>query len=110
MGSEMCIRDRWYSVKSDMDVYRHSGETVKEDPRRTPEYQQQVVDGLGLTTEAKPHLSQQDLYAVIEMVKRKAAAFWIEGTPRTTVRYFQHDTIPTGPPCRLPPHNLKGAS
>ena len=98
----------WYSVKSDMDVYRHSGETVKEDPRRTPEYQQQVVDGLGLTTEAKPHLSQQDIEAIIEMVKRKAAAFWIEGTPRTTVRYFQHDTIPTGPPCRLPPHNLKG--
>ena len=31
------------------------------------------------------------------------------GTPRTTVLHFAHDTIPTGSPCRLPPHNSKGA-
>ena len=41
-----------------------------------------VVDGLGLTKEQKPHLSQPDLDAIKEMVERKAAAFWIEGTPR----------------------------
>ena len=46
--------------------------------------------------------------ALKEVMHRKAAAFWIEGTPRTTVRFFLHDTIPTGPPVRLPPHNLKG--
>ena len=51
----------WCTVKSDMDVYRHSGETAKEDPRRSPEYQQQVVEELSLTTDPKPHLSQQDI-------------------------------------------------
>ena len=56
------------------------------------------------------HLTDADLAAIIEMVERKAAAFWVEGTPRTTVKFFLHDTIPTGPPCRLPPHNLKGES
>ena len=30
--------------------------------------------------------------------KKKGAAFWLPGTPRTTVLYVQHDTVPTGPP------------
>ena len=55
------------------------------------------------------HLTQEDIKVIVEMVRRKAAAFWVPGTPRTTVLYFMHDVIPTGPPCRLPPHNLKGA-
>ena len=57
-------RKEWESVKSDLDVFRHSGEKVTEDPRRTPEYRKMVVDGLGLTKEQKPHLSQQDLDAI----------------------------------------------
>ena len=32
----------------------------------------------------------------------------MEGSPRTTVRFVQHDTVPVGPPVKLPPHNLKG--
>ena len=43
-----------------------------------------------------------------EVIRRKAAAFWIEDTPRTTLRHLYHDTIPTGPPVRSPPHHLKG--
>ena len=62
-------------MKSDLDVFRHSGEKVTEDPRRTPEYRKTVVEGLGLTKEQKPHLSQPDLDAIKEMVERKAAAF-----------------------------------
>ena len=54
------------------------------------------------------NLAKADMYAIIEMLNRKAAGFWVLGTPRTTVLHFLHDTIPTGPPCRLPPHNLKG--
>ena len=50
-------RKEWESVKSDLDVFRHSGEKVTEDPRRTPEYRKMIVDGLGLTKEQKPHLS-----------------------------------------------------
>ena len=43
-----------------------------------------------------------------EVLWTKAAAFWIEGTPRTVLRHLKHDTIPTGPPVRTPPHNLRG--
>ena len=94
-----------------MEVYRHAGYPVHEDPRESKEYKKSVRDGLRLT-ELIPqgeyaHLTVADLKAIVEMIERKAAAFWVEGSPRTTVRYFQHDTIPTGPPCRLPPHNLK---
>ena len=39
-----------------------------------------------------------------------AAAFWLKDTARTTVRKVMHDCIPTGPPVRTPPHNLKGES
>ena len=55
-------------------------------------------------------MSSADKEAVREVIHRKVAAYWNEGTPRTTVRFFLHDTIPTGPPVRLPPHNLKGES
>ena len=48
---EKADRQDWESVKSDLDVFRHSGEKVTEDPRRTPEYRKTVVDGLGLTKE-----------------------------------------------------------
>ena len=51
---------------------------------------------------------EEDLAAVREVVYRKAAAFWIEGTPRTTLKHLLHDTIPTGPPVRTPPHHLRG--
>ena len=101
----------WELVQAPLEVYRHSGADIQEDPRRTAEYKQAVVDGLRLNPVGPEyaHLTKDDLRAIEEMVRRKAAAFWVPGTPRTTVLHFEHDTIPTGPPCRLPPHNLKGA-
>ena len=100
----------WNTIKAGLDVYRHAGEVLTEDPRRQPKYVQQVLKGLRLDPvgEEYNHLTAGDLAALKEMIERKAAAFWVPGTPRTTVKFFQHDTIPTGPPCRLPPHNLKG--
>ena len=56
----------------------------------------------------KEDLSEHDIKAIREVLHRKAAAFWVEGNPRTTVRNLMHDTIPTGPPVRTPPHHLKG--
>ena len=84
---------------------------MTEDPRLKEEYKRKVVVGLRLEPKGAEydHLTNEDIEPIIEMVRRKAAAFWVPDTPRTTVLYFQHDTIPTGPPCRLPPHNLKGA-
>ena len=52
-------------------------------------------------------LTEDDMDAIREVVRRKASVFWIEGTPRTTLLHLRHDTRPTGPPVRTPPHNLK---
>ena len=53
-------------------------------------------------------LLSADFAAVAEVIGRKVSAFWLEGTPRTTLPCLMHDTIPTGPPVRTPPHHLKG--
>ena len=42
------------------------------------------------------------------MVGRKAAAFWVEGTARTTVRKFAQDCVPMGSPVSSQPHALRG--
>ena len=68
-----------------------------------------MVKGLGFDPESKdskPWLNQEEFAACAEVLKRKAAAFWVPGTPRTTIRHVQHDTIPTGPPVKTPPHRL----
>ena len=94
-----------------MSVYEYSGYNVKEDPRRAEAYKHQVIDGLGFGVgwkDKRPELVEADVAVMAEVLKRKAAAFWLEGTPRTTVRFVQHDTVPTGPPVRVPPHNLRG--
>ncbi len=99
----------WDTVRADLDVYRYSGTSVKKDPRTTPEYRKLVVDGLGFGKEStRQDLTPADRAAVAEVLNRKAAAFWVEDTPRTALRHLLHDTIPTGPPCRTPPHRLRG--
>ena len=99
----------WDCVQADMSVYRYSGKEVKEDPRRTAEYRKRVLDGLGFGEGAtRPGLTEADMAACREVFSRKAGAFWIEGEPRTALRHLLHDTIPTGPPVRTPPHRLKG--
>jgi hypothetical protein len=98
-------------VVADLEVYRFSGTVLESDPRRTEEYRSKVVDGLGFKEgeeDKRPWLTKQEYAAFREMLSRKAAAFWLPDTPRTTVRFVQHDTIPTGPPIRVPPHRLSG--
>ena len=56
----------------------------------------------------RPGLTEADVAAIREVVRRKAAGFWVEGTTRTTVRKFAHDCIPTGPPVSSQPHSLRG--
>ena len=99
----------WDTVIADPAVYRYAGQTVKGDPRRTPEYREQVLKGLKLGPgDTREGLSPEDMEAVREVVGRKAASFWLEGSPRTTLRHLYHDTVPTGPPVRTPQHRLKG--
>ena len=101
----------WDEVRADLAVYRLSGQKVEEDPRRTAKYRQEVVDGLGFGSDAKdkrPEMNEDDLAACREVLSRKAGGFWLEGSPRTTVRNVLHDCVPTGPPVSSQPHNLKG--
>ena len=102
---------QWDEVKADLGVYRLSGQSVKEDPRRSSDYRNQVVEGLGFGKDAlekRPGMSEQDILACREVLYRKSGGFWLEGSPRTTVRNVLHDCVPTGPPISQQPHNLKG--
>ena len=68
-----------------------------------------VLEGLGFQegAKAKEGLTQADMAAARKVLTRKAAAMWIYGTPRTTLLHLMHGMIPTGPPCRTPPRNLR---
>eukprot|EP00959_Pyramimonas_sp_CCMP1952_P097026 2028145-Pyramimonas_sp.AAC.1 len=101
----------WDQIRTPLEAYRYSGfkEEVTSDPRRTPEYVKQILDELGVAKGAPPlgGPTEHDMDVVREMITRKAAVFWIEGIPRTTLLHLMHDTRPTGPPARTPPHDLK---
>ena len=93
-----------------MEVYAFAGEDVKTDPRRCDAYRDQVVQGVGLGVPEKwAHLSKPDHQALTHWVRRKAGAFWVKDSPRTTVRGILHDCLTRGPPVRGPPIRLKGA-
>ena len=101
----------WEGVQSPIEAYRYSGfkTEITKDPRREESYIRQVMESLGVAEGQPPleGLTDDDMKAVREVVRRKASALWIEGTPRTTLLHLMHDTRPTGPPVRTPPHNLK---
>jgi hypothetical protein len=112
-------RKEWDTIISPREVYDHCGAELKEDPRLNNTYKEGVLAKLGLNKvglekantalkAARSELSSADFAAVAEVIGRKISAFWLEGSPRTTLRYLMHDTIPTGPPVRTPPHKLKG--
>ena len=105
--------EQWDEVKSDLSVYRLSGEKVDKDPRKEESYRKAVVEGLGFgenVLSKHPDFNADDIAACREVLLRKAAVFWLEGSPRTTVRGVAHDCVPTGPPVSLQPHSLKGES
>ena len=80
------------SVVAHLEVYKYSDQVVTKDPRRSEEYKQKVVDELKFGSDAdtlEPHrrlLSAKDKKLCAYVLFRKAAAFHLEGTPRTTVR------------------------
>ena len=90
--------EQWDEVRADMDVYRLCGESLKTDPRRTQEYQKQVLDGLGFGDnwkEKRASMTEADVAACREVLTRKAAgaevarASWSEATLRGGVRPFR---------------------
>ena len=60
--------------------------------------------------ECHSHLSSADIEVCREVISRKASAFWVDGSARTTVRGVAHDVVPTGPPVSSQPMHLKGES
>ena len=77
---------------------------MKEDPRRTEAYRDKVVEELGFGKDRKrTDMTREDKELVAAVLREKAAAFWLEGTPRTVLFHLKHDTVPTGPPVRTPP-------
>ena len=87
----------WDSVIANLDVYRFSGQAVvKEDPSRNDKYRAQVVDELGFGKESsRTDMTADDRAMLADVLWTKAAAFWVEDTPRTVLRHLMHDTIPT---------------
>ncbi|CAK9046219.1 Retrovirus-related Pol polyprotein from transposon opus [Durusdinium trenchii] len=68
-------RKEWDMVKADLSVYQYSGQQVKEDPRRTDAYRQEVVKELGFGDDWKERragLSEADVAACREVVERKS--------------------------------------
>ena len=104
-------RRDWSYPEVPLEAYRHSGsvEEVTADPRKEAKYIEEVLNTLGLQDGAPVYdgLTEDDMNAVREVIRRKASVFWIEGSPRTTLLHLRRDTRPTGPAVRTPPHNLK---
>ena len=70
------------------------------------------MKSLGLTSPEKEerfaHLSSHDVEVLVTFAKRCSAAFWLEGTPHTVVKCFEHDIEIEGTPVRQAPYRLKG--
>ncbi|CAE7853614.1 pol, partial [Symbiodinium microadriaticum] len=71
----------WDSVRANLEVYALAGEKVSEDPRRTEAYRDLVWEGLKIGPgPTRPGITAADIAAIKEVVRRKAAGFWAEGT------------------------------
>ena len=57
---------------------------------------------------AYPDLTDIELLAAADMIRRKAAVMWREDTPQTTVAGFLHDIVVKGGPVSLPPICRRG--
>ena len=105
---ERARRGEWHHVQADMEVYRFLGE-LKLDPRLNDECRDGIISDLGLHESSRfPHLSEHDFCAAREVYRRCAPGLWHEGSPRTTIRAFVHDTVTIGAPIRSAPIRLKG--
>ncbi len=88
---ELASKRDWTQVVANLEVFAYSGERVTQNPRRAAEYRDEVVSELGFGPEQRDKrsdLSEKEIAVIREVLRRKAGAFWLEGTPKTTVRWF----------------------
>ena len=86
---------------------------VTVDPRLAPSYKEGLLKVWGLhspeaAAEKFSHLAVADRGVLKQAMERCSGAFWIEGSPRTTLKCFEHDVDVTGLPVRQAPYRLKG--
>ena len=79
--------------------------------RQAEEYISAVLEdvGLGGAAHGHKHLVAEELAALVELVRRKAAAFWVNRTPRTAMLGFRRGIVTAGLPARGKPLRLKSA-
>ena len=87
-------------------------------PRSGPEYANACLSDMHLPVpggevtddhrKVFPDLTDVEIRAVADMISRKAAVMWREGTPQTTVVGFLHDMVVKGGPISLPPICRRG--
>ena len=65
---QVAERRDWDMVIANLEVYKYAGKEINEDPRRTKEYRDKVVSGLGFGPEAKrDDLTPADLAAMLQL-------------------------------------------
>ena len=73
----------WECIQADLSVYRYSGKDVKSDPRRTPQYREKVLSGLGFGPgQTKPGLTEADMAAMFGGGSRQLRRLRGEWCPR----------------------------
>ena len=111
--AEAARKREWDRVRLPMDCFpfERDGAAARAG-RETPEYIKAVISEVGLEKGRESpgyrHLSDDGLAALLDLLRRKAAAFWAKGSPRTVMRGFRHDVVTTGLPVRGRPIRLKG--
>ena len=110
-GESQALMTRPWAAASGAGPAHRLGEPVSPRDADPADLAQKILEIVGLEGEAKgySHLAPDELAALREVISRKAAAFWIEGTARSVMRGFKHDVLTTGLPVRGRPIRLKGS-
>jgi len=94
-------------------VPERGGDPIKINPREDQKYIERLYEILGLKKGGVrdpryAHLGDADLDLLRHFVARCSSAFWLDETPHTQVKCFEHDIELTGKVPRQAPYRLKG--
>ena len=89
-------------------------EALETNPRSTEWYKDLCCQKVGLGSEPDrsrcAHFQHEPDFELTRwVVRRGSGCFWVQDTPRTTVRGFKHHLVTRGAPVRVPLHRLSRA-